>query len=887
MTRRGGRPRLLALALAAGCATLAAPEARAIGADRPLDELISAQWRQEEGLAQDTVYTIVQTRDGFLWCGTRAGLSRFDGVRFRNFGREEMRLEQTARIQALAEDADGALWIGTGSGELLRYQDGTFEHFTAAGPDGDGRSFGRIDGRIAGRIAGLAAGAAGELWVATYSEGVFRHAGGRFEPVPELAGITSITRLALDEAGDLWIATIGKGVFRFRGGAPLLHLGRQEGLPNDYVSSLAAARGGGVWIGTHSGICRWREGRLEVFGAARGLVHDHVTALREDHAGNVFFASFGGGLQRLRPDGRVDLLPAGEKGREAIAWDICEDRSGAIWTGTVDQGLLLLADGPFSTWRAYSGGGLPSRLVTALAKDAEGTFWIGTRDAGLGWRRDGAADGSTSPPSGRIGRAEGLAADTVWALDPDDGGVWAGTSRGLYRVSRAGAAAVPLELFASPPAVQALTHDAATRYVGTDDGLLLLPKKGGAAPRRLTRRDGLPADSVFDLERDPRGRLWIATAGGLAVWDGESVARVGVYDRLGAGPPLALLADASGALWVVAGAGGLVRVAGGEAAGLGRADGLLDDSFYAIFEDRAGFFWLGASSGILRVSRGELEAKLRDRRRSLPQKLFDRLDGVAPGAVPAFGKRSAAGRDGRLHLATFDGVALQSANETLAAAPPRALVESVEIDGRGPLPAAAASFSSFSGASRTVSFELAAPLPHAGRQIRLRYRLSGNDRDWVEAGPERRATYTGLVPGLYRFEVEASAVDGEYRSAPAVLDFRVEAGFFKSWRFPAALMLLLAALALALHFWRSRQLLARQRELDTRIVEASADIRLLQGLLPLCGSCNKVRDDQGYWQQVETYLAQSTELEFTHGFCPDCARQMMAQFENEPTSAAG
>lgn len=846
-------------------------EAAAIGPALPLEELIETQWRQEDGLAQDTVYAILQTRDGFLWCGTRAGLSRFDGVRFETFGREQMRLEQTARIQALAEDSAGDLWIGTGSGELLRYRDGAFRRFAAAeGLKGEGRAV--------GRIAGLVTGARGELWVATYSEGIFRYAGGRFEQIAATAAISSITRLALDSAGYLWIATIGKGIFRYRPGEPLLNLGQDDGLPNDYVSSVVPARGGGVYIGTHSGICLWRDGRLQVWGAAQGMTYDHVTALREDLAGNVWFASFEGGIQRLRPDGAIDRLPAGELGRNAIAWDLYVDRSGMIWTGTVDQGLLLLAEGAFSAWRAHENAGLSSRLVTALAEDEGGTWWIGTRDAGLSWHRDGEA--------GRIGRREGLTAETVWALDSEGGRLFVGTNRGLFRLEGGRAEAVPLPQFAGPPAVQALGHDGETRFVGSDRGLLLLPRSGTTPrPRLLTKADGLPADSILDLELDPQGRLWIATAGGLAVLEGGSLSRMREFDRLRAGEPLALHSDPQGALWVLAGAGGLVRIAGGEAALLGLADGLLDDNLYGILEDRQGRLWLGTSSGILRVARADLEAQLLDRGKALPQTLFDRFDGVAPGAIAAFGKRAALGRDGRLRMATFGGVAVQGA-ERLERTDhdPRALIESIEVDG---LPIDLGRPARIPANHRRLTFALAAPLPHAGGKIRLRYRLFGIDKSFVEAGPERRADYSGLVPGTYRFEVQASTAAGAFLTEPASYSFRVDAGFFQSWLLPASLLLGLSAAAWLFHRWRSYQIVARQRELDSRIAEATADIRLLQGLLPLCATCHKVRDDRGYWQQVETYLAESTELEFTHGFCPDCARAMIAQIDQDEALAPG
>ena len=864
--RRAGGGLLLLLA--------AAWPAFAIDPALPLGELIEAHWGQAAGLAQDTVYTLVQTRDGFLWAGTRAGLSRFDGVLFRNFGRAELPLERTARVQALAEDAAGALWIGTGGGELLRYRDGIFEAFGPA----EGLA---VEGRPVGRITAIAAGPTGEVWVGTHLQGVFRFAGERFERVAASAEIAPITRVALDENGDLWISTMGQGVFCYRPGAPLLNLRSRDGLPSDFVGAVVPARGGGVWLATNGGVGRYRDGRLAVWGEAQGLTNSHITALREDRHGNVWLATFGSGLQRLRPDGGIERLQSGEAGASDIAWEVYEDHSGAIWLGTVEAGLRLFTVGAFSTWRARGDGhGLSSRLVTTLAEDEAGTFFVGTRDGGLNWRR--------GDQFGRIGPDQGLAAATVWALASEGGVLWIGTEQGLFRRSAEGVAAWPLPFFERPPAVFALLPTAANLWVGTDQGLLRLPRQDGEAPRRFTTFDGLPAAAVRDLELDATGRLWIATAAGVATLDHDTLRRQTELDPTAYGEPIALHRDARGAMWVITNPGGLSRLSGGRAERVGVAEGLLDASLYAITEDAAGFFWLGTSRGVVRVERAALEARLGRPGASLPQMLFDRFDGVAPGAIEAPGKGALVSRDGRVLLATFGGVAVFDPRRQRPAAAPAALIESLTVDGVPAESSAAASGSSrasFSSDHRAFTFALAAPMPHAGAKIHLRYRLVGFDKVWVEAGAERSVTYTGLVPGYYRFEAQASTLDGSYLTPPSQLPFSIAAGFYQSWRFPLALSAALAAAAALFHRWRALRLRARERELAARIARATADLKTLHKLLPLCGSCHQVRDDQGYWQQVESYLAKSTEFEFTHSYCPDCARHLYDELEAEAAEA--
>ena len=68
----------------------------------------------------------------------------------------------------------------------------------------------------------------------------------------------------------------------------------------------------------------------------------------------------------------------------------------------------------------------------------------------------------------------------------------------------------------------------------------------------------------------------------------------------------------------------------------------------------------------------------------------------------------------------------------------------------------------------------------------------------------------------------------------------------------------------------NRELTERNEELQ----QALAQIQTLRGLIPICASCKKIRDDAGYWQQVDVYLREHTQAEFTHGLCPDCAAKL-------------
>lgn len=167
---------------------------------KALTEYVLETWRPERG----SVICVVQTRDGYLWLGTRNGLVRFDGVRFTAFDKETTPELGGRVIQALLEDASGSLWIGT-SGGLTRFQDGHFSTLTTA------------DGLSSDVITSLHRGKGGTLWIGTAS-GVARFVSGKVTPLPAASG-ELVHSLAEDHDGDLWAGT-ETGLKRYRDGRP-------------------------------------------------------------------------------------------------------------------------------------------------------------------------------------------------------------------------------------------------------------------------------------------------------------------------------------------------------------------------------------------------------------------------------------------------------------------------------------------------------------------------------------------------------------------------------------------------------------------------------------------------------------------------------------------
>jgi response regulator of citrate/malate metabolism len=78
-----------------------------------------------------------------------------------------------------------------------------------------------------------------------------------------------------------------------------------------------------------------------------------------------------------------------------------------------------------------------------------------------------------------------------------------------------------------------------------------------------------------------------------------------------------------------------------------------------------------------------------------------------------------------------------------------------------------------------------------------------------------------------------------------------------------------------------REAVAAQKQLIAKLEDALSKVKTLSGLLPICSGCNKIRDDHGYWSQVEGYIQEHTDAQFTHGLCPDCIRKYLAILEKD------
>ncbi|HUR41875.1 MAG TPA: two-component regulator propeller domain-containing protein [Verrucomicrobiae bacterium] len=782
------------------CAALARPAA-ALDPQLALTQYTHRAWLSDDtegSLPQNSVFSIAQTRDGYLWMGTQEGLVRFDGVRFTVFNNRNTPAIRHNDVWKLLEAADGTLWIGTRGGGLVSHRDGVFTGYS------------REQGLTSEHIQALWQAADGTLWIGTRGGGLNWLRNGKFGALTAREGLSHDTVYeVLGEAdGTVWIGTDGGGLDRLRDGV-LTHFTTRDGLSSNTIYALHRDDEG-LWIGTGAGLDRLHEGRVTVLRRRDGLSNDNVRALLRDRAGTLWIGTDGGGLNRYR-DGRFDSLSSSQGLTSNSIGALFEDREGNLWVGTDAGGLNRLKDS-----RAVAFGtpeGLPEDNARSILEDRDGALWVGT------------FGGLARIEGGRVrtlGVKQGLSKDVVLSLaQTRDGAIWAGTLGGGLnrvhhgRITRFGRA-------------EGLNNDTVLSLLEDRDGTLWAGTRSGGLHRyangrfkALTTADGLSSDDVRYLAQARDGGLWIATLGGGVnrYVDGKFSALTkaqGLSNDL----VLSLHEDARGVLWIGTFGGGLNRYHQGKFTHYTVKQGLPDDVVFQILEDDTGHLWMSSNHGVHRVAKAQLEAVAAGQAAAIEAVSFGLADGMrsaeSNGAHQPAGWK---GRDGRMWFPTIKGiVAIDPARLAARAPAPPVMIEEVLVNDRPVAPLAALELPP---GQRKLEFRYTAPGLRAPERVQFRFRLEGFEDDWVAAGTRRVAHYTNVPPGRYTFRVAAASEDGVWNETGATQVLTLQPFFWQRRAFYAVYALGFAAviwLATALLRRRVKELQRREREL-LRLVE--------------------------------------------------------------------
>jgi PAS domain S-box-containing protein len=762
-------------------------------------------WRQPQGLPQNTVLSILQTRDGYLWIGSKGGVSRFDGVRFTTFDDSNKSQLRENEVWALTEGNDGSVWIGTYGGGLSRFKNGQFTVYTTA------------DGLVNDFVANLHTGADGSIWAAT-DGGLSRFKDGRFTNYTVKDGLShdALRALYTDADGSLWIGTVRGGVNRFANGRFTIEL-TEGAAARSEISSIYRDRDGALWIGSFDGLFKAKSGVVTRFTTTDGLTSNRVHFISQE-AGGVMWLGTSNGLVRYEL-GVFTAYDIGENGASSDLRAFCRDREGTFWLGSRIVGLARLRRGHFTSYTTKDG--LHDDYIGSLLQDNHGTMWTGT-GRGLARFRDGRFIA--------LGGANGLPEKLVGSLAQDRHGyLWVGTESGLFRSE------APLECARCNPHFTQVAKDLlgsvlvrviyedrdGTIWIGTNLGGLIAYRDGRI--ETYTTRNGLANDAVRAIQQDREGGLWIGTrGGGLNRFKDGQFTLYTIKDGLPNNGVQGLFIDRDAALWIAT-RQGLSRFKDGRFSTVTVSDGLYSSFVYSFVEDDVGYVWMSCSKGVFRVRKQELDDFAAGKRTSVTSEAYGLEHGLSStvGTVGHY-PNSVKARDGLVWLSTAGGLGVVDPRRlTPNTLSPPVHIEDVAIDQRV--------FQSTERADAPpgrgdLAFHYTALSFMAPAKVRFKYKLDGYDLDWVDAGDRRAAFYSNISPGRYTFHVKAANNDGVWNEAGDSYTILLAPHFYQTAWFYALCVCGVALVATGVHRLRVRALRGRERQLAAQVDERTREL---------------------------------------------------------------
>ncbi|MBN1398574.1 MAG: hypothetical protein JXA06_11130 [Bacteroidetes bacterium] len=880
------------------------------------------QFRQittDHGLSNSWVHTVMQDKYGFIWIGTDDGLNRYDGYDFRiyKYNMNDAYSISNSNVIAILEDRQGNLWFGTREGLNLY--------------DRENERFIRHPKLSQEEIFSIKEDMDSNLWMAgtrylfrldlkndslyTYhqdimpQDGIIVSGGGN-------------RKIIIDGSNSVWIAS-NYGLFLYNRTKDSLtsyfHDSKDTySISSNDIYSIYEDKSGRIWIGTSAGLDLFLNSSVYpqkgTFVHYKNNINDKksiskgaVLSLLEDSDRNLWIGIENGGLDIMNLDGfkpgnsnfvhyRNEPGRSGSLSHNSI-YSLFQDRQGSIWIGTFGNGLNMVnpAGEKFIHIKSEIGvkNSLNNNQVHAFYEEND-YLWIGT-DGGLNRydKKNGTYNHYVHDPLDN----RSIGSNAVWCIFKDKSGMlWVGTwFGGLNRFDhRTGT----FEHFYYNPEdtssigsnnIFSIFEDSDQNlWIGTmGGGLNLLDRKNKVFVRYNTLNSNIYSDYIQDIIESDDGYLWIANVGAFCCFDKQNKTfETFMHSKndstsLSSNRMRSILKDSKGNLWMGTNNGlNLFNKSTRRFKHYRTKDGLANNSINSIQEDKYGNLWIGTNGGLSTFANAV----------NLPEKprfrSFTSEDGLQGNE---FGRRSAyRNANGTLYFGGPNGFNIIDPDKVTENKfiPPVVISgfqifnKPVAIGIRGLKNNEECSNDLILSYKQSVfSIDYSALNYIAPLKNQYAYIMEGFDRDWNYAGTKHSVTYTNLDPGKYIFRVKGSNNDGVWNEEGTFLSIVITPPFWRTKWFYGLIFLFTISAALGLYRWRVLRLLKHEKELNIRIQEALAKNRILSGLLPICSNCKKIRNDKGYWDQLEKYIQTHSEAQFTHGICPECAKKLYPDYD--------
>lgn len=771
-----------------------------------LSDYFTETWNTRSGLPHNSINSVVQTQDGYIWIATWEGLARFNGREFQLFTRTEIENLPDSGLRSLVALNNGDLYIAGARGSIAFRQAQRWHTLPAA----------------EAMINHVLKTKNNELWLALEGKGI-TYRDHVTQQQESLLSELSVYRLLEDKQGVIWAAT-SNGLYKIKH-KKAYKIPETDGLPNTRVFTLLMTNAGSLLVGGEQGAWRLTNGRFESVNKALDAIS--ISSLLEDHHGDLWFGTINKGVFRLSELG-LENLDADDGLPTNRTLSLLQDREKSIWVGT-NGGLFRLREAPFTVWDKQRG--LAGDYVRTVLSHTDSSIWVGSSN-GL----NHIIDGQVSTIA-QVYSEEPL---SILSLTEDNNGdVWVGTytdglmkvvDNKIYPIKNRSNGLVSNE-------IRALLFDSEKQlWIGTAGGLSVLNEAGEITS--YTIDNGLPGHFIMTLAEDSAGNVWVGTGVGVSLFNLQTkqFENVKFQDSFGAEYAFGFYLDkqniAQQYMWLATDRG-LIRYSLNDKTMtlFGREQGLTVDKLFQVVE-QGDSLWLTSNRGVIQVNKRQLNTFLdnpnSDDAMAVSKQLYDEGDGMLSaqangGSNPAAIIHS----DGSLWVATAKGLATVLPKR-LKEASKRALstvIEEFVVDGQAielgskeqPIRLAA-------GVSR-LSFHYAGLSFIMPGRLNYQTQLSGYNNQWVNRGPLSITEYTNLAPGKYTFKVRSGYPNSQWQDNQQSLTFIITPYFWQKMSFKIAIFVLLLLLGYGLYRYRLYHFKQIEAELTLRVNQQTQDLK--------------------------------------------------------------
>ena len=729
-------------------------------------------WNEDNGLPQNSVNDIVQTKDGYLWIATYGGLARFNGISFKVFNTFNSPGLSSNRILSLFNDKEGRLWISSEQG-LSYYYKGIFKSFTEK------------DGFKIVSSLGVKQDKNGTIWILTYP-GFYQYRNGKFIK-QQVTKDENLRKRAMAGDADFFVpfrnqlyAVIDNKVVFCR---------TVSKYPYIQFLNVVENPKGSLWLGTTSNhLLNIKNGKIKQYKIENKLVANNINDLFIDSDGRLWIGD-SKGLTILK-DNKFYKITSKNGIPNTGIHKIFQDNEGNFWIGTNSGGLCRIRRTIISNYGKSSG--LLNNRILSLDLNKDGHLFIGTNGGGIYELRNNKIRFS------KLNKY--FTQKYIWSLFEDSQKRYWSNNHKLYYVHNNKKIFIPASNKYDLYNIYAI-YEAKDGAIWLGYQFELLRYFNNKFKHYLTKHSSSNAD-VRCIMEDKKGNIWAGAVNGLYEIIRGKVKSYTSIPGLRSYYFRAIHQDKDGVMWFGTYGGGLIRLKNNKFFVFSTENGLQSNVISQIVEDDNGYFWMGSNHGIQRISKKELNDFADGKINSFFVYNYDKSDGMISSETNGgFQPSAVKDKNGNIYFPTIKGITVVHTKELIK----NKLIPPVHI-GRVFVNGKERKINNqqinYDSSNVEIYFDiLSYTLPHKNH---AKYIMEGYDKGWNNAGDLRYARYTNLPPGKYTFKVIGSNADNVWNNHAASISITVLPPFWMTWWFRTILVLMILSIGPIIYFRKVR-----------------------------------------------------------------------------------